>query len=172
MEYKGAYGAFDASKMRTYPLKTRPNKVELDNAVDCAALRGAEIRCSAEPWFRNGLPGGGPDQSAGLEELARYIVECRRAERPVVVMSGAHPIKNGEISIVIDLIERGMVTLYSTTGAGAIHSFELALTGASSESVRDALPVGDFGMAFETGQYLNYATQIGWEKGWGMGEFP
>jgi hypothetical protein len=88
----------------------------------------------------------------------------------VVVISGAHPIKNGQIPIVIDLIERGIVTLFSTNGAGAIHAFELALTGASSEAVRDALPKGEFGMAFETAAYLNYATEIGCERGWGLGE--
>ena len=170
MEHKGSYRRFDASRVRTYPLKVRSNKVELGNAVDCAALCAAPIRCSTQPWYRNGLPGGGPDQSAGLAELAEYIVRCRRADKPVVVMTGAHPIKNGEISIVIDLIERGLVTLYATNLAGAIHSFELALTGASSESVRDALPVGEFGMAFETGAYLNYAIQVGWENGCGLGE--
>ena len=170
MEYKGSYDIFDADGLRTYPLKVRPNKVELDDFLDVAALRAGEIVSPSDPWFRNGLPGGGTDQSGGAEELARYIVECYRAGRPVVVISGAHPIKNGQIPIVIDLIERGIVTLYSTNVAGTIHSFELALTGASSESVRDALPVGDFGMAFETGHYLNYAIRIGCEMGIGMGE--
>jgi hypothetical protein len=168
--YRGSYSAFDPSQMRTYPLKVRPNKVELDDYVDVAALRKAEIRSPAAPWFRNGLPGGGKDQSAGLAELAGYIAECYRGGRPVVVLSGAHPIKNGQIPIVIDMIQRGIVTLYSTNGAGTIHSFELALTGASSESVRDALPKGDFGMAFETGAYLNYTIEIGAELGLGLGE--
>lgn len=170
MEYDGSYGLFDLSRVKTYPLRVRSNKVELDGLTDVAALRKADVRPASQPWFRNGLPGGGPDQSAGLQELARYIVECYRQGRPVVVLSGAHPIKNGEIAIVVDLIERGIVTLYSTNGAGTIHSFELALTGASSESVRDALPKGEFGMAFETGAYLNYAIEIGWENGWGLGE--
>jgi hypothetical protein len=168
--YRGSYDVFDPSQMRTYPLKVRPNKVELDDYVDVDALRKSAPRVPTTPWFRNGLPGGGGDQSAGLEELAGYIAECHRNGRPVVVLSGAHPIKNGQIPIVIDLIERGIVTLYSTNGAGSIHSFELALTGASSESVRDALPKGDFGMAFETGAYLNYAVEIGAELGLGMGE--
>ncbi|NLW49651.1 MAG: hypothetical protein GXY85_02250 [Candidatus Brocadiaceae bacterium] len=168
--YRGSYGVFDPSHMRTYPLKVRPNKVELDDYVDVAALRRAEFRPPTTPWFRSGLRGGGADQSAGLRELADYIVECHRAGRPVVALSGAHPIKNGQIPIVIDLIERGIVTLFSTNGAGSIHSFELALTGASSESVRDALPNGDFGMAFETGAYLNCTIEIGAELGIGMGE--
>ncbi len=170
MRYEGRHRLFDLSRVRTYPLKVRPNKVELDAYVDVSALRRAEVRPPTGPWFRNGLPGGGPDQSAGLQELARYVAECHRSGKPVVVLSGAHPIKNGQIPIVTDLIERGVVTLFSTNVAGVIHSFELALTGASSESVRDALPRGEFGMAFETGAYLNYATEIGWENGWGLGE--
>lgn len=170
MQYKGSYGLFDLSKVETYPLKVRPNKVELGAFLDVSALRRSEIRAPTGPWFRNGLAGGGQDQSAGLKELADYIVGCYRDGKPVVVLSGAHPIKNGQIPIVIDLIERGVVTLFSTNGAGTIHAFELALTGASSESVRDALPKGEFGMAFETGAYLNYATEIGCERGWGLGE--
>jgi len=170
LHYKGSYGLFDLSQVKTYPLKVRPNKVELDAFLDVSALRRSEIRPPTGPWFRNGLPGGGRDQLDGLKELADYIVACYRDGKPVVVLSGAHPIKNGQIPIVIDLIERGVVTLFSTNGAGTIHSFELALTGASSESVRDALPKGEFGMAFETGAYLNYAAEIGCERGWGLGE--
>ena len=170
MKYKGAHKAFDASVIKTYPLKVRPNKMALENFIDTAALCQTAIRPSAEPWFRNGSPGKGPDQSAGLQELATYIVDCHRNGKPVVVLSGAHPIKNGQISIINDLIERGIITLYSTNGAGTIHSFEFALTGASSESVRDALPAGEFGMAFETGAYLNGAIALGWESGIGMGE--
>ena len=67
--YRGSYGVFDPSHMRTYPLKVRPNKVELDDYVDVAALRRAEFRPPTTPWFRSGLRGGGADQSAGLREL-------------------------------------------------------------------------------------------------------
>ncbi|MBN1808090.1 MAG: hypothetical protein JW909_03415 [Planctomycetes bacterium] len=161
---------FDLSRVKTYPLKVRGNKVDVGMASDLEALRASAPACSAAPWFRNGRPGAGPDQSAGLRELAGYIVDCHRNGRPVVVMTGAHPIKNGQIALIVDLIERGVVTLYSTNGAGTIHSFELALTGASSESVRDALPKGEFGMAFETGAYLNYAIRVGVEQGCGYGE--
>ena len=170
MKYKGSHPLFDLSDMRTYPLNVRPNKVDLEGFVDVEALRNSDIRCATAPWFRNGQLGQGPDQSIGLQELARYIVHCARQNKPVIVMSGAHPIKNGQNPIIIDLIERGIVTLYSTNVAGTIHSFELALTGASSESVRDALPKGEFGMAFETGAYLNYALQIGHEQGLGYGQ--
>jgi hypothetical protein len=168
--YSGRYALFDLSRVRTYPLSARANKVEVGGFTDVAALRKVDLRRPAGPWFRNGMRGPGPDQTAGLQELARYLVECRRAGRPVAVLAGAHIIKNGQVAIVNDLIERGLVTSFSTNGAGAIHAFELALTGASSESVRDALPSGDFGMAFETGAYLNGALRLGRELGLGFGE--
>ncbi|HOX06046.1 MAG TPA: hypothetical protein PK280_06560 [Planctomycetota bacterium] len=170
MKYQGRYPIFDLSKVGTYPLKTRKNKVEVDGFLDPAALRAEAQRRATGPWFRNGASGGGADQSAGIDELARRIAECRRAGAPVMVMSGAHCIKNGEIALVVDLIERGIVTCYSTNVAGSIHAFELALTGASSESVRDALPAGQFGMAFETGAYLNETIRLGHELGLGYGE--
>jgi hypothetical protein len=170
MKKKSSYKLFDLSKVKTYPLKVRGNKVDMSGFVDVKALQKSEVRYSTQPWFRNGLKGPGTDQSTGLIELAKYIVKCRRENKPVIVMSGAHPIKNGLNPIVIDLIERGVITLYSTNGAGTIHSFELALTGASSESVRDALPKGEFGMAFETGMYINYALKLGVQRGYGYGE--
>ncbi len=170
MKYRGSYPAFDLSKVRTYPLNTRKNKVEVGGFVDCAKLATMPIACAKRPWFRSGRKGPGADQSQGLRELAAYTVKCFREKKPVVILSGAHPIKNGLNPIVIDLINRGIVSLYSTNGAGTIHSFELALTGASSESVRDALPKGDFGMAFETGAYINYALQVGRARGYGYGE--
>ncbi len=170
MKYQGSYPVFDPSPIRTYPLSIRENKVEVGGFVDCAKLAAAPVTPSTEPWFRNGLPGGTADQSAGLRELADYIVKCHREDKPVVIISGAHPIKNGLSPLVVDLIKRGIITLYATNGAGTIHSFELALTGASSESVRDALPRGDFGMAFETGAYLNVSLQLAAERGFGYGE--
>ena len=170
MEYRGSHQLFDVSKVVTYPLKVRPCKVQIEDFVDVAALRAGEISFPTDPWFRDGRPGGGADQSAGLTELARHIVQCRREGRGVIVITGAHPIKTGLGPIFIDLIERDLVTLFSANVAAAIHSFELALTGASSESVRDALPGGEFGMAFETGAYLNQAVRIGAERGLGFGE--
>jgi hypothetical protein len=170
MHYRGSYNPFDPTPIKTYPLKTRKNKVEVDGFVNLAALAKGPIAPPTTPWFRNGYRGQGLDQSAGLAELANYLVACRRDGKPVVVLSGGHPIKNGQNPIVIDLMRRGLITLYATNVAATIHSFELALTGASSESVRDALPTGEFGMAFETGHYLNYAQKVGMARGYGLGE--
>ncbi|MFH1708737.1 MAG: hypothetical protein ABIF71_12595 [Planctomycetota bacterium] len=153
-DYRGRFQPFDNARMRTYPLASRGNKVGLADSVDCARLRAA-------PPAR---------ESADVAEIAGHIVACRRAGRPVILMSGAHPIKNGLGPIIIDLIERGLVTLYATNGASTIHTFELALTGASSEDVRKALPRGEFGMAFETCVYINQALTEAHAMGIGYGE--
>jgi len=148
------YECFDTNPIKTYPLRKRSNKVSLEGFVDCEKLRNSPIVYSSE----------------NLEALAEATVDAYRKGCPVLVISGAHPIKNGLSPIIIDLMERGIVTFYATNGAGSIHAFELALTGASSEDVRSALPIGEFGMAFETGAYLNFAIREGDKRGMGYGE--
>ena len=161
MEYRGSFRLFDPSHIRTYPLRVRANKVGLEQFVDCAQLRGSEVTV-ADP---KGL-GLGEE----LTSLAQAVAEAHRAGRPVILQTGAHSIKNGLSPIWIDLMERGILTLVATNFAAAIHSFELALTGASSESVDQVLPKGEFGMAFETGAYLNQAMIEGHRRAWGLGE--
>jgi hypothetical protein len=153
-DYHGKFALFDNSAMRTYPLSRRKSKVAVDGFVDPAALRRQEIV-------------GATDQT---RELAARLADAHRHGRPVILISGAHPIKNGLAPLFIDLMARGVVTLYATNGATTIHAFELALTGASSEDVRTALPAGEFGMAFETGVYLNQTLIEGHARGYGCGE--
>ncbi|MBL8029340.1 MAG: hypothetical protein JNL74_23155 [Fibrobacteres bacterium] len=170
MKYQGQFPIFNLSAVKTYPLSTRDNKVNLEDYVNLDHLKRSPYHRCKEPWFRNGKKGAGEDQSIGLEELANYTVKCFREKKPIIVLSGAHFIKNGQSPICLELIRRGIITLIGTNGAGTIHSLELALTGASSESVRDALPKGEFGMAFETGAYLNNAIKLAHSKGFGYGE--
>src|SRR6185369_1595739 len=68
---------------------------------------------------------------------------------------GAHVIKTGVSPVLIDLMERGYVSALAMNGAGVIHDFEIALSGATSEDVDEALGPGRFGMAEETGRRLN-----------------
>ena len=168
--YRGLHPLFDRSTVRRYPLSERSSKVEVDDFIVPADILKASCGPPAYPWARDGSPGTGEDQSAGLDEIAGHAVACARAGKPVILFAGAHFIKNGFAPLVIDLIDRGIVTAFSGNGACAIHSFEFALTGSSSESVRDALPSGAFGMAFETGAYLNTAIEVGTARGIGFGE--
>src|SRR4051794_7349484 len=83
---------------------------------------------------------------------------------------GAHVLKTGLSPILIDLMERGYVSALATNGAGVIHDFELALSGATSEDVDEALGPGRFGMADETGRELNAAINDGVGRGLGLGQ--
>ena len=84
-----------------------------------------------------------------------------RATRGIVWGLGAHVIKTGLGPVLIDLMERGFVSAIATNGAGVIHDFEIALVGATSEDVDEALGPGRFGMAEETGRLLNDAINEG-----------
>jgi hypothetical protein len=80
---------------------------------------------------------------------------------------GAHVIKCGLSPLVVDLMERKVITALVTSGACAVHDYELADSGKTSEDVTARLPDGSFGAAAETAQALNEAALKGAEKGFG-----
>jgi hypothetical protein len=159
---KFSYDDFDLSGVRTYPLDSRKSKA---NAADFAA-----------PY----RPGGGvagliasmPSILAAADFKA--IVAALRAARDgghgIIWGLGAHVIKTGLSPVLVDLMERGFVSAIATNGAGVIHDFELALSGATSEDVDEALGPGRFGMAEETGRLLNDAITDGVRDGLGLGQ--
>ncbi|MGE5280272.1 MAG: hypothetical protein ACM3L6_05980, partial [Deltaproteobacteria bacterium] len=105
-----------------------------------------------------------------LREIVRAIGDARKAEKPVILMMGAHVIKCGLSPLVIDLIRRRIVTCVAMNGAGVIHDFEIALDGRTSEDVAAALKDGSFGMARETAGFINGAVKKGAARGQGFGE--
>jgi len=111
-----------------------------------------------------------PDYLAAreLRAVAAAIVAARRAGRPVVFAFGGHVIKTGCSPLVVDLIERGVITAVATNGSGAIHDLELAETGNTSEEVAETIRDGSFGMVFETCQRMNEAARRG-ADGRGLG---
>jgi deoxyhypusine synthase len=102
-----------------------------------------------------------------LVDLLRGIV---RADGGIVVAMGAHVIKCGLGPVVIDLMKRGIVTGIALNGAGAIHDYEIALIGATSEDVGETLHDGRFGMARETAGAFARAARIAHESERGLGE--
>lgn len=109
--------------------------------------------------------------AADLREVARRIVAAVQAQRPVILGMGAHPLKVGLSPLIIDLLERGILSAVAMNGAGIIHDFELAYQGATSEDVAEALGDGSFGMAQETGEFLNIAIREGVTRdGVGIGQ--
>jgi len=83
-------------------------------------------------------------------------------------MMGAHVIKTGMSRFIIDLMEKGLVTHVGFNGACAIHDFELAMIGATTESVARYISAGQFGLWQETGR-INDIVKAGAEKGYGFG---
>src|SRR5207247_5971618 len=89
--------------------------------------------------------------------------------RPILWGLGAHVLKVGLSPVVLDLMERGLVTGLALNGAGVVHDFELAMAGQTSEDVSAGLGSGAFGMARETGEEVNRAIVEGDAAGLGLG---
>ncbi len=113
-----------------------------------------------------------PDLFGGSDfhEAWRSVVAAKSGGRGVLVMFGAHFIKCGLSRLLIDLMERGVVTAVAMNGAGAIHDYEIAKFGVTSEDVAARLPDGSFGMCAETADGLNGAVSAGHAEELGFGE--
>jgi len=156
------YEEFDLSAVRTYPLASRKSKARVEDFARPTAPGG-----SFKAWF-DSLPAilGAGD----LRRVVDAIVSARRREAGVVWGIGAHVIKTGVSPVLIDLMERGYVSALAMNGAGLIHDFEIALSGATSEDVDESLGPGRFGMAEETGRELNAAIAAARAAGKGLGQ--
>ena len=131
------YEEFDLSGIRTYPLKSRPSKARSEDF-------GRPIGHSPGigDWL-DSLPN--ILAAADLKAVAGAVADAARSDAGVVWGLGAHVIKTGLSPILVDLMRRGYVSALATNGAGLIHDFEIALSGATSEDVDEALGPGRFG---------------------------
>jgi hypothetical protein len=98
------------------------------------------------------------------------IRRARAKRKPVIWGLGGHVMKCGLSPVLIDLMRRGFVTAVAMNGSAMIHDFEVGLVGSTSEDVPAALGGGQFGMAEETGRYINQAISGGVELHLGIGE--
>ena len=142
----------DFSKIRTFPIRNRRHKVT-------AAHLGSIPDGAGFADFYDSLPDvlGARD----MKRVARAIAEAASQKREVILAMGAHPIKCGLSPVIINLMKNGTLTCIALNGAGAIHDFELAMIGETSEDVADTLRDGSFGMVEETGRILNGAMKTG-----------
>jgi len=145
---------FPAMKnVRTYPLASRKSLVELSDFCETPEPPAGFAA------FVDSLP----DIYAGklFKELADRVVAAKLAGRPVAVALGAHVLKVGLAPLLIDLMRRGVIDHVAMNSAGAIHDFEIATAGRTSEDVAEQLPKGEFGFADETGKGLAEAARMG-----------
>src|SRR5687768_8194198 len=155
------YEEFDLSHVRTYPLAGRASKARVGDFA-----RATQPGASFASWF-DSLPAilGAAD----VRRVVDALVTAKRAGRGIVWGIGAHVIKTGVSPVLVDLMERGFVSAIAMNGAGIIHDFEIALSGATSEDVNESLGPGRFGMAAETA-LLNDVIRRGSEAGQGIGQ--
>ena len=106
---------------------------------------------------------------AAIRDCAAKITAARKREASVMLVYGAHLVKNGLLAVVNQLVERGVVTHLATNGAGVIHDWELAFQGRTAESVRDNVATGSFGAWEETGRNIHLALLAGAPLGEGFG---
>ncbi|MFC1868007.1 hypothetical protein ACFL0H_07750 [Thermodesulfobacteriota bacterium] len=147
--------------IKSYPLKDRPSKVGIDDF--CVPwVSGGGIR----EWI-----GSLPKLLAGndFRKVVNNIVSAVKSENMVILALGAHAIKVGLNPVIIDLMERGVISGLAMNGAGIIHDAELAMVGHTSEDVATRIGDGKFGMAEETGRFLNEAIIEGAVNEYGLG---
>jgi len=152
----------DFTRLRTVPLAERGGKVRVE---DFAApyTKGAGVR----GWV-DSLP------KILAADAFRSVVQAlhgaRAGGKPILWGLGGHVIKCGLAPVLTDLMERGYATAFSMNGSAAIHDFEIAIAGHTSEDVESVLPDGSFGTAEETGREMNHAIECGDRDGIGAGE--
>ncbi|MHB1422968.1 MAG: GSU2086 family protein [Gemmataceae bacterium] len=152
---------FDLNGLKTYDLEARPSKVfheDLGQPLPAGA--------TVAEWI-DSLP----RQLAGnsLRRVRDRLCGAHENGRTVVAALGGHVIKTGCAPYLIDWINQGVIKAVAMNGAAAIHDFELALAGKTSEDVSASLNAGKFGMARETGDAFALAAHAGAENDTGLG---
>jgi len=144
----------DLAKVKVYPLAERESLSSIEKLL-------VNPKQPTQPRS--------PEISEIIADCAEKIVAARKRDASVILMYGAHLIKNGAMPIVISLIEDGWITHLATNGAGTIHDWELAFLGRTEESVRQNVATGTFGTWDETGRFIHLALLAGALRAEGYG---
>ena len=152
----------DTSKIRTVPVEARPNK------VSSSIFAGLSVPGASFGEFLDSLPE--VLEADSFKAVAKGIAEAASSGAGVLWMLGGHTIKTGLAPLFVRMMDRGAATFFAGNGSVAIHDYEVARWGATSEDVEAGLEDGLFGMAEETGREINEAIKTGAEDGLGFGE--
>ena len=144
----------DLTKVKVYPLERRDSLSSLESVL-------VDPKAPPRP-----LP---EKLQQTAEECVRKIQSARERGASVILMYGAHLIKNGAMPLVNSLLEHGWITHLATNGAGTIHDWELAFLGRTEESVRKNVATGTFGTWDETGRNIHLALLTGALRNEGYG---
>lgn len=142
------YKKINLSRVKTYSIKKRKSKVELN-----LLAKVFDPKKDSFSDYLDSLPKFLAVND--LKEFAQLIVKARNKNKPIIFMIGAHVIKVGLSPVLIDLMKQDFISAIAMNSAGAIHDSELAFFGKTSEDVAAGITDGSFGMAAETGEFIN-----------------
>ncbi|MEW6303049.1 MAG: hypothetical protein AB1705_06235 [Verrucomicrobiota bacterium] len=145
----------DLSKLRVYPLETRRSLTSVEDIL-------VDPESSPPPCSEL--------ESQRIQRCAQDILNARAKNASVILIYGAHLLRNGAARILARMMERGWLTHLATNGAGTIHDWEYAWHGHSTESVQDNVAIGQFGTWEETGRNIHLALLSGGVRGEGYGQ--
>ena len=148
--------------VHTYTLASRKSKVSVRDFAKPPAANASLAK------FLDSLPNFLAAED--LRHLLGAIHSARKQRKAILWGIGGHVIKVGLGPVLIDLMKRGFVSGIAMNGAALIHDFEIALAGNTSEDVDAGLGEGQFGMAAETGQYINEFAKLSHRIRIGYGE--
>jgi hypothetical protein len=152
----------DLSQLRTVPIGERGGKVRIEHfGREFAKGDGVLGLLDAMPRLL---------AADSLRGVAAALIAAREANRQIIWAIGGHVIKCGLAPVLTGIMNRGFLTAIAMNGSAAIHDFEIAIAGHTSEDVEAVLPDGRFGSAEETGRDMNAAIVDGERDGIGMGE--
>jgi deoxyhypusine synthase len=162
MESMNRMKLLDLSQVTLTPVRKKRHKVKEASFASTWKKGGTLVD------FLNSMP----DILAGrdLRDVVTRITEAVRRKRTVLLGMGAHPIKLGLTPVLIDWMEKGILSGIGINGAGLIHDVEVSMIGHTSEEVDDELCKGTFGMVRETHEIINHTLQRGVKQGLGIGE--
>ena len=148
--------------IHTYPLASRKSKVSMRDFAKAPTANASLAK------FLDSLPN--VLAAEDLRQLLGAIHSARKQRKAILWGIGGHVIKVGLGPVLIDLMKRGFVSGIAMNGAALIHDFEIALVGNTSEDVEAGIGEGQFGMAAETGQYINEFAKLAHRIRIGYGE--
>ncbi len=144
----------DLGKLHVWPLTERRSLTRAEDIL---------IAPDAPP------PAVGESVAQAIRDCAARIRQARQRDATVMLIYGAHLLRNGAALILDRMMEQGWLTHLATNGAGTIHDWEYAWFGASTESVEMNVASGTFGTWDETSTNIHLALMAGALDGLGYG---
>lgn len=156
------YKEIDLTKLKRYSIRKRGTKAQISDFAKVVPEKADVLEfLKALPHFL---------KASDFKKLIDLMLRARKGKKPIIFMLGAHPIKCGLSTILVDLMQNGFITCLATHGAGLIHDLEIAVWGKTSEEVDKGIHDGSFGMARETPEFFRTIIDDADKYELGLGE--